>query len=476
MTAQYLSVQEASELLSCSEQYVRKLLRTGSLTGERISSRWIVASESVGQYLGQVDERQAPVIDHARRSLSKPNLKALSFFSGCMGLDLGLEAEGIQVLLACEIDGAARKTIETNRPDMALIGDIRDYSAAMIREKAGLSPGEDIDVIVGGPPCQAFSSAGKRQGFNDTRGNVFLTFIDLITELRPRFAVIENVRGLLSAPLQHRPHELRGRNHPVLSEAEQRGGALLFITRQLKAAGYSLAFNLYNAANFGSPQQRERVVIACSRDGEKLPYLTPTHAEKGLYGLPPWRTLREVLAGLPAHGQHFVKFPEKRLKYYRLLKPGQYWRDLPLELHQEALGASYHAGGGKTGFYRRLAWDKPSPTLVTHPAMPATDLAHPEADRPLSIEEYKRIQEFPDDWMIAGSLLDQYRQVGNAVPCSLGRAIARMLLNHLKGEPPVIYPDFPYSRYHATDDVSWLQEISADLEPTSTQQLSLNLV
>ncbi len=474
--SQYLSVKETSEMLSCSEQYVRKLLRRSEISGERISSRWIVASESIQEYRCQEKGSSIVIPDHGRRSFSKPTLKALSFFSGCMGLDLGLEKEGIKVLLACEVDPAARKTIETNRPDMALIGDIRDYSAAAIREKAGLSPAEEIDVIVGGPPCQAFSSAGKRQGFNDERGNVFLTFIDLIIELKPRFAVIENVRGLLSAPLQHRPHEMRGKNDPSLSQDEQKGGALLFITQRLKKAGYSVSFNLYNAANFGSPQQRERVVIACSRDGEKLPYLTPTCSEKGLYGLPQWRTLREVLEGLSKDGHHFVKFPEKRLKYYRLLKAGQHWRDLPVELHQEALGASYHAGGGKTGFYRRLAWDKPSPTLVTHPAMPATDLAHPQEDRPLSIEEYKRIQEFPDDWMIAGSLLDQYRQVGNAVPCSLGRAIARMLLTHLKDEDPIIYPDFPYSRYHKTDDVSWAIDTLGYLEEPSEEQLSLNLI
>ncbi len=476
MSDQYFSVKETAEILSCSEQYVRKLLRYGEISGERISSRWIVASESIHEYCYKGDDISIFVPDHGRRSFNKPTLKALSFFSGCMGLDLGLEKEGIKVLLACEVDSAARKTIEVNRPDIALIGDIRNYSAALIREKAGLSPVEEIDVIVGGPPCQAFSSAGKRQGLNDERGNVFLTFIDLIAELRPRFAVIENVRGLLSAPLKHRPHEMRGKTYSPLSQDEEKGGALLFITHRLRDAGYSISFNLYNAANFGSPQQRERVIISCSRDGEKLPYLTPTHSEKGLYGLPQWRTLKEVLEGLPKDGHHFVKFPEKRLKYYRLLKSGQYWRHLPVELHQEALGASYHAGGGKTGFYRRLAWDKPSPTLVTHPAMPATDLAHPEEDRPLSIEEYKRIQEFPDDWIIAGSLLNQYRQVGNAVPYSLGRAIARMLLTHLKGETPIIYPDFPYSRYCKTDDVSWTVETLGYLEEASEKQLSLDLV
>jgi DNA (cytosine-5)-methyltransferase 1 len=179
---------------------------------------------------------------------------------------------------------------------------------------------------------------------------------------------------------------------------------------------------------------------------------------------------------LPKDGHRFVKFPEKRLKYYRILKSGQNWRDLPLELQQEALGASYFAGGGKTGFYRRLNWDKPSPTLVTHPAMPATDLAHPEEDRPLSIQEYKRIQEFPDDWDIQGSLLDQYRQVGNAVPCSLGQAIAKMLINHLNGEKPPIFKDFPYSRYNRTDDVGWTNEILGESEKALEQQLCLALI
>lgn len=476
MSTGYISVKETSEMLGYSEQYVRKLLRSGEMSGELISNRWVIALESVSKYCCEGHCSNLAIPEYKERSSDKPTLKALSFFSGCMGLDLGLEREGIEVILACEVDKAARRTIEANKPDIALIGDIRDYSASKIREKAGLMPPEDIDIIVGGPPCQAFSSAGKRQGFNDERGNVFLTFIDLIIELRPKFAVIENVRGLLSTPLQHRPHHLRGNKYSSVSPEEKRGGALLYITRKLEAAGYSFSFNLYNAANFGAPQSRERVVIVCSRDGEKLPYLTPTHSEKGLYGLPKWRILREALEGLPKDGHHFVKFPEKRLKYYRLLKPGQYWRDLPIELHEEALGASYYASGGKTGFYRRLAWDKPSPTLVTHPAMPATDLAHPEENRPLSIQEYKRIQEFPDTWIIEGSLLDQYRQVGNAVPYSLGRAIGRMLISYLNGKVTTVFNDFPYSRYNNTDDVSWSNEIIGSTNELLEEQLCLALV
>lgn len=415
-----------------------------------------------------------PLLAHNSMPHPAPTLKALSFFSGCMGLDVGLEAAGIEVLLASEIDPAARATIRANKPDLPLLDDVRNYSAPEIRREAGLHPATEIDLVVGGPPCQAFSSAGKRQGFQDERGNVFLKFIDLVLELQPRFLILENVRGLLSAPLRHRPLAERGKDAKSLAPEEQRGGALLHILNQLESAGYGVSFNLYNAANFGTPQKRERVILACSRDGKKLPYLTPTHSETEDYGLPKWRSLREALTGLVEAEQEFIRFPEKRLKYYRLLKAGQHWRDLPTHLHREALGGAYHAIGGRTGFYRRLAWDQPSPTIVTHPAMPATDLAHPEQDRPLSIQEYKRLQELPDDWVIAGKLLDRYRQIGNAVPCSLGRAIGQMLIHEINGIPPKIFPNFPYSRYTKTDDLSWRLDVTGQ-KPTCITTLSTSL-
>lgn len=401
---------------------------------------------------------------------SKQRLLALSFFTGAMGLDLGLEKAGISTVLASEVDPATCDTIKRNRPDIALIGDVRSYSANSIRALCNLPPERDIDLIFGGPPCQAFSTAGKRQAFEDERGNVFLKFIDLILEMKPRYAVIENVRGLLSAPLAHRPHSERGYDYPPLTPKEEQGGALYFILTKLRAAQYGVSFNLYNAANFGSPQIRERVVIICSRDGQKLPYLEPTHSKQPKFGLKPWRTLREALDTLPATPCDYVRFPEKRLRFYRMLKEGQNWRDLPKELQQEALGNSFFAGGGKTGFLRRLAWDKPSPTLVTHPAMPATDLAHPDEDRPLSVQEYKRIQEFPDSWEVCGSLIDQYRQIGNSVPTSLGLAIGNALLAHEAQENIKSIQGFPYSRYIDTDEVSWESEYlkrQANLAQTS---------
>jgi DNA (cytosine-5)-methyltransferase 1 len=119
------------------------------------------------------------------------------------------------------------------------------------------------------------------------------------------------------------------------------------------------------------------------------------------------------------------------------------------------MGKSYYSGGGKTGFLRRLYWDRPSYTLVTHPAMPATDLGHPEEDRPLSVQEYKRLQEFPDDWVVCGSVLEQYKQIGNAVPISLGRAIGRAIAAHISGRKVKTIVAFPYSRYNNTSHLDW---------------------
>lgn len=209
------------------------------------------------------------------------------------------------------------------------------------------------------------------------------------------------------------------------------------------------------------------------KGSDKVSYLAPTHSENGEHGLPVWNTLQTALSVLPDDVEHnHIDFPEKRLKYYRMLTEGQNWRDLSEEMQKEAMGKSYYLGGGKTGFLRRLAYDKPSPTLVTHPAMPATDLCHPTEDRPLSVEEYKVIQGFPIDWTICGSILEQYKQIGNAVPIKLGEAIARHIISHMNGqqqEPPA---GFRFSRYRNTDETSWEQETRKKLT-SEVKQLSL---
>ncbi len=457
MKSTLIDIKTASEKLNLSPQQVRNLCRTRKIKSEKVGKSWIIRESNVNNYYDNhscgIAEDQ--VVYSPNKFKKKP--VALSFFSGAMGLDLGLEKAGFEISLCCETDNACRKTILKNRPNVTLIGDILDYSANQIRIDAGLSPDSEIDLVVGGPPCQAFSTAGKRKGFEDSRGNVFLSFIDKIIELNPRFAVIENVRGILSAPLKHRPHNERGKNSPPLSEEEQKGGALYFIIQQLKNEGYSVSFNLYNSANFGTPQKRERVVIICSRDGKTMPYLTPTHSEDGSYRLKKWRTFKEAVKGLKKKNLQHLEFPNKRIQYYKLLKPGQHWRHLPENLQKKALGATYYTGGGRTGFFRRLAWNAPSPTLVTHPAMPATDLAHPTENRPLSIEEYKRLQEFPDNWQVEGSLIEQYRQIGNAVPLSLGIAIGKLLKDNMAGKNTKSFLNFSYSRYKNTDDKSWIK-------------------
>src|SRR5699024_7786361 len=118
-----------------------------------------------------------------------------------------------------------------------------------------------------------------------------------------------------------------------------KGGALCVILDRLKAAGYTISFELYNAANFGAPQIRERVVMIGKLGGEKVSHLSPTHDEKGHYGLFQWRTLREAVDDIEENEHHYVEFPEKRLKFYRMLTEGQYWKDLPPEAQVEAMGA-----------------------------------------------------------------------------------------------------------------------------------------
>lgn len=468
-----MSVDDAAKHLKLTPQQIRNLCRQRKLKAIKISNAWVISQEDIAAYkkskFGSVAEKHA-VYQVERHK--KP--VALSFFSGAMGMDIGLEEAGFRTILACEVDKACRQTISLNKPDITLLGDIRDYSPSQIMESVGMKLGDEIDLIVGGPPCQAFSTAGKRQAFNDERGNVFITFINTALAIQPKFIAIENVRGLLSCPLKHRPHEQRGNGFSPLSCEEQKGGALYHITQMLKQAGYSVSFNLYNAANFGTPQIRERVIIICSKDGHKMPYLEPTHSKDNT-SFRPWKTFAEAVQNLPNLTHEHLNFPEKRLQYYRLLSAGQNWRNLPNEIQPLAMGKSFYSGGGKTGFYRRIAWDKPAPTLLTHPAMPATDLCHPEENRPLSVQEYKRLQDFPDDWQIAGGLINKYKQIGNAVPINLGYAVGRLIVKRLKHENINVYPDFSYSRYKNTNDTCWLRQFEQRLEKDNPKPIQYKL-
>lgn len=438
--AEFTSVSEAARIIGVTPQTITKGVRSGEIKAEKIGRSWVICRKEIESYLAKnnlaPEPEDHPIIE------KQPGPVALSFFSGALGLDLGMEKAGIHASLLCENDRKCRMTIDSARPKPALIGDVTKYSSDEILKMAGIEDGH-VDVMFGGPPCQAFSTAGARRAFDDARGNVFLKYIELAAEIKPTYLVIENVRGLLSTA-----YPLEAGGEPV------KGGALRIILNRLKRAGYTVSFNLYNAANFGAPQIRERIVLIGKLGGNKVGYLTPTNSDDPSFGLPAWVTFGEAISGLECE-QHASEFPEKRLKYFKMLGEGQYWKDLPTDVQPEAMGKSYKLSGGKTGFYRRIRFDRPCPTLVTSPTMPATDLCHPTEDRPLSIEEYKRVQGFPDDWAIRGNLSDVYRQIGNAVPVALGKAIGEAILADMAGNGPKQVEDFPYSRYRKTSDRTW---------------------
>ena len=455
-----LTIQDVADKLKVTPQYARKLIKEEKLRATKLGSQWVVNSNDLDKYIREYDVIIEPD-DHVRGTGDIPEIVALSFFSGAMGLDIGMKNGGISALLACEFNKYCRMTIAANEPDMALIGDINKYEPDEILRMANIPEGRKVDVIFGGPPCQAFSTAGARRALADERGNVFLRYIEIVEKIRPTYVVIENVRGLLSAPYLYKD----------ITELIK-GGAICVILDRLKEAGYTISFELYTAANFGAPQIRERVVMIGKLGGAKVPYLSPTHDESGRYGLLPWITLREAVEDIEDKPHHYVEFPEKRLKFYRMLKEGQYWKDLPKDVQEEAMGATLKLGGGKTGFFRRVAFSRPSPTLVTDPTMPATDLCHPTENRPLSVEEYSRIQGFPDDWDICGPINEQYKQIGNAVPIKLGEAIARTIIADMNGETLPVYEGYAFSRYKNTSDVTWQIAMDAALEKKRAAQSS----
>ncbi len=354
--------------------------------------------------------------------------KFISLFSGAMGLDLGLEAAGFECAGCLELNAWACQTIRRNRPNLPLIeDDIRNWSEAdKLLARLNLKRAE-VALVVGGPPCPSFSTAGRRQSFNDPRGQVMFDFLKVVDELRPPFFVMENVRGILSAALEHVP--LVKRQNKV--DYEGKGGVLAMLNRTFAKMGYTVTVQLVNAANYGTPQKRERVVFIGSRDGLQVPMPIGAYGPDDNLFQRRWRTLREAIGSLDDPAPEFIPFSPKRLKFLSLLREGQNWRHLPADMQREALGGAFDSTGGRVGFFRRLSFDAPSPTVPTSPAQKSTCLCHPTELRPLSVKEYARIQQFPDDWVFAGSTIEKYRQIGNAVPVGLGYVIGTTILNYL---------------------------------------------
>lgn len=370
-------------------------------------------------------------------------LPVVSLFSGAMGLDLGLEqavhgsGERLKVIITQEYDKTCVNTIRANGYK-CIPGDIQqlvtnDPQCNFLSEATGLDAGEAF-LVVGGPPCQPFSTAGRRQAINDPRGSLFREFVHIIDTLRPRFFIMENVKGLLSAPVRHRPHIDR---KVPLEPDEKPGSAFEIIKQEFRRLGYYTVHGLLDAVHYGVPQFRERLFIIGSRDGEDIFLPIPTHFHKHQNEYYRWKTLRSTIEDLENTPGPCAQFSEERLHYLRQIPMGGNWRNLNPEEMRQAMGGAYHSSGGKAGFFRRLDYDQPSPTLVTSPVQKATMLCHPTQDRPLSVKEYARIQQFPDDLVFTGSIAEQYKQIGNAVPGGLGKALGETLLSIALGDSEV---------------------------------------
>ena len=358
----------------------------------------------------------------------KKKRPVISLFSGAMGLDLGLEAAGLNVVVALECNPYPIATIGRNRPSLPLIDrPIEDVSSNEILEAAQLMPGEAFAVI-GGPSCQVFSTAGRRRSLADPRSTMFKHFVRVVRDTQPEFFVMENVRGLLSAAVRHRPLKQRGPGFPPLEEDEMLGSAFRVVAETLRDLGYYCVFDVLNAADYGVPQTRQRLVIIGSRNGRKLRMPKPTHSPDDDGGLPKWRTLGEALNDLNEDNPDYYHFCPAKERYLRLIPEGGNWRQLPEELRSAALGSAFRSWGGRSGFFRRLSRERPSPALTTRPDSKATTLCHPTELRPLTVGEYARIQQFPDDWVFKGSVRKKYEQVGNAVPIGLGRVIGNAIV------------------------------------------------
>lgn len=372
----------------------------------------------------------------------------ISLFSGAMGLDLGIEKAGFKIRVCVEKDKWAAQTIRANTSIPVIERDINDVPTDEILAAAGIGR-QDVTLVIGGPPCQAFPTAGKQKGFADFRGNVMLQYLRVVRDIMPEFFIMENVRGLQSAKLNSVPAEY-AEYEPI---KDVKGSAFHFMVAEFRKLGYSISHALLNAANYGVPEKRERIVVIGHR-GERVPIPSPTHSENGEFGTKKWNTLRSCIGDMEHRTDlHYTELRKRSLPYMKILKEGQNWRNLPEDMAMQAMGKAYFLSGGKTGFLRRLKFDEPSPTLVTSPTMPATLLCHPTQLRPLSIEEYARIQQFPDSWTFNGRLETIYKQIGNAVPVGLGQAVGQQIMRFINGQTSAneeARNKIPYSRYKNT--------------------------
>ena len=265
----------------------------------------------------------------------------IELFAGAGGLALGLEQAGLDGQCFVEFDKSACATLRKNRPGWNVICD--DVHHVDFIPYAGR-----IDVVSGGVPCQAFSYAGKRLGFGDTRGTLFHEFARCVSEVRPKMFLFENVRGLLS---------------------HDHGRTFETIVSVLQSLGYQIQYQILNACYYGVGQRRERLIMIGIRDDlvNKIHFEYPKPDKK-------WTTLKDALKGCPISVGE--SYSENKRKVMNLVPPGGCWIDLPEDVAKEYMKGAYYSGGGRRGMARRLAWDEPCLTLTTSPSQKQTERCH----------------------------------------------------------------------------------------------------
>lgn len=332
--------------------------------------------------------------------------KSIELFAGAGGLALGLEKAGFEHIGLIEINTHAANTLRTNRPRWnVLCEDVEEVASRDLEKEFNIKKGE-LDLLSGGAPCQSFSYAGKRLGLNDVRGTMFYHYATFLHKLQPKMFLFENVRGLLTL---------------------DKGKAYETILNIFEDEGYITTYKVLNAWDYDCPQKRERLITIGIRkdlyDKCKFSFPTPN---------PKKPVIKDVKLDVNPSKEDCGQYSEYKKGVYSLVPPGGYWRDIPEEIAKEYMKTCWYMGGGRTGILRRLSLDEPSLTVLTNPQMKQTDRCHPIEVRPFSYRENARFQTFPDDWVFCGKLSEKYKQVGNAVPVNLSKAIGEQISKCLK--------------------------------------------
>ena len=402
VTKEYYSLNEVSEILGKSKETLRRWDRDGKFKAVRepISQYRIYKKEQVNSLLEQLSIDYEDTINNSVTPIKEFNV--LELFAGAGGLAVGMEKAGIKCVALNEIDKWACKTLRANRPKWNVLeGDIKSFDFTKYNDH--------VDIVTGGFPCQAFSYAGKKLGLQDARGTLFYEFARAVQEVNPLICIGENVKGLLS-------HE--------------KGKTIEGMISILDEIGYNVVpVKVLKAINYKVPQKRERVILVGVRKDINAKYEYPLPHYK-IYNLKDALKKGELYSCNVPRSEG-SKYPEHKKAVLDLVPQKGYWRNLPLDIQKEYMGKSFYLGGGKTGIARRIGWDEPSLTLTCSPAQKQTERCHPEETRPFTVREYARIQTFPDDWEFIGSVSQQYKQIGNAVPCNLGQEIGYSIVKFL---------------------------------------------